>query len=173
MVSHFREQRDAKFKIVLDFCCPGNRQKEAICLQEGGCGEKEETCLFLRVKLPWLKAGILTVGDDSIKKKIHALNDAYGMMFRHRNDESEKAKKKREEYAVENKKTFDISKKDARNLIKNDPDRSSAAWYKYLPHFRCVKKFSSGADLFRYFKDGAFSRSPKVKEQWLVVALNM
>ena len=135
MVSHFREQRNDKFKSVLDFCCPGNRQKEAICLQEGGCGEKEETCLFLRVKLPWLKAGILTVGDDSIKKKIHALNDAYGMMFRHRNDESEKAKKKREEYAVENKKTFDISKKEARNLIKNDPDRSAAAVKEDLAFF--------------------------------------
>ena len=67
------------------------------------------------------------MGDNNIKKKIHALNDAYGMMFRHRNDKSEKAKKKREDYAVENKKTFDISKKEARNLIKNNPDRSDAA----------------------------------------------
>ena len=112
MVSYFREQRNDKFKSVLDFCCPGNRQKEAICLQEGGCGEKEETCLFLWVKLPWLKAGIVTVGDDTIKKRIHALNDAYTMIFRHRKDESEKAKKKREEYAVENKKTFDIGNLD-------------------------------------------------------------
>jgi hypothetical protein len=57
--------------------------------------EKEETCLLLRVKLPWLQAGIETIRDDKIKKKLEALQDEYNKMFRRRKEESVKASSNR------------------------------------------------------------------------------
>ena len=56
-------------------------------------------------------------------------------MFRRRNDESDKAISKREEYAVEIKKKLNISKKDARNIIMNDPNRSEVAIQEDLSFF--------------------------------------
>ena len=97
--------------------------------------EKEETCLLLRVKLPWLQAGIETLRDDNIKKKLKALQDEYNTMFRRRKEESVKASSNREEYTVKIKKTFNISKKDARNIIMNDPNRSEAAVKEDLAFF--------------------------------------
>ena len=53
------------------------------------------------------------------------------------------------------------------------PDRSSAAWYRHLERFKLIRKLQVGSDLFRLKRGDSFIKLPKVKEGWLVVALNM
>ena len=53
------------------------------------------------------------------------------------------------------------------------PERSSAHWYKLVPNFKRVERYAPGSDLFRILHEGTFIRAPKVKEYWLVLALNL
>ena len=51
------------------------------------------------------------------------------------------------------------------------PEHTSAYWYKYLTNFRPVKRFCTGADLFRILRGGGFVRAHPVKENWRVVLM--
>ena len=53
------------------------------------------------------------------------------------------------------------------------PERTAAYWYKYMPHFRRVERYAPGTDMFRIWQGSSFVRAPKVKEAWLIIALNM
>ena len=109
---------------MLSFCCQVNHDSVAKCLLEGGCGEKEEPCPLLIVKLPYFKAGILTASDSLIKKKLLALWEEYCLMNKLRNKSS---KEKEEKYMNKIQKTFDIRDPNARKVIENDPVRSETA----------------------------------------------
>ena len=102
-----REQPGAKKKPVKDFCCGLTRNKVALCLVEGGCAERDQPCLGLKIKMPFLQAGIQTVSDEWILKRLQQLQEKYNMMFRHRNIMTVVAKKNREQYTESIKKTFD------------------------------------------------------------------
>ena len=43
------------------------------------------------------------------------------------------------------------------------PERSNAPWFRYLKHFKPVKRFYPGSDLFRSFNGNSFARDPPVK----------
>ena len=53
------------------------------------------------------------------------------------------------------------------------PDRSTAAWYRHLQHFKLTRRLQAGSNLFRLKRGEAFIKLPKVKEDWLVVSLQM
>ena len=127
MVAHFREDPKSKNQSVLSFCCPDNHSRDAICLQEGGCGERDKPCLLLLVKMPWFKAGILTLSDTTIKRKLEELNSQYSMIFKHRHRKFKGEEQKREAYVIQIKKTWDIKHQNSRSLIENDPNRSASA----------------------------------------------
>ena len=135
MVAHFREDPKIKNQSVLSLCCPDNHNRDAICLQEGGCGEREKPCLLLLVKMPWYKAGILTLSDTTIKRKLEELNSQYGMMCKHRNRKSKGEEQKREAFVIQIKKTWDIKHQNSRSLIENDPNRSASAKQEDLMFF--------------------------------------
>ena len=101
VLAHIRDNSKNKNQSVLSFCCTENYHRDAICLQEGGCGERDTPCLLLLVKLPWLKAVIVTVCDNSIKKKLVESNSQYTMMKKHRNRSTPVAEQKRKEYSIQ------------------------------------------------------------------------
>ena len=109
-MANYREKPKCKKKGVLAFCCPSNRDKEAICQLQGGCAEKPEhkQCILFKVKINWLKAGIHTVSDSRIKEKLVSLSESYNKIFRHRNVTNDTVKKHREEYILGLQNTFDI-----------------------------------------------------------------
>ena len=53
------------------------------------------------------------------------------------------------------------------------PERSRAYRYKYVGHFKRVERYSPGADLFRIHNGSTFVKAAKVKEYWMILALNM
>ena len=47
-------------------CCPLNREFEAQCQEENGCGDKDP-CVVRAIKIPWNNGGYKTVQDRSIR----------------------------------------------------------------------------------------------------------
>ena len=137
LLANYREKPKCNKKGVLAFCCPNNRDKEAICQLQGGCAEKpeHEQCILYKVKITWLKAGILTVSDSRIKEKIVSLSESYNKIFRHRNVMTDTVKKHREEYIKGLQKTFDIKDPKARQMIVDDPLRSEKDKEEDLSYF--------------------------------------
>jgi hypothetical protein len=135
VLANFREKPRSQKKGVLAFCCPLDRKYQSLCLQEGGCGERDDPCLLLKVKLPWLQAGIVTISDQSIQKRLLGLNEKYSMIFRHRNEVSAPKVASREAFVESMKKTFDIKDANARQVILEDSNRSEESKTEDLSFF--------------------------------------
>ena len=135
VLAHGRQQPGCQRKGPLSFCCSLTKEHQAKCLLPGGCGEREDPCLQLRVSLPYRQAGIITISDSSIQKRIVTLNDEYSKIFMKRNVETAQAKAKREQFLIDIKKTFNITDPNARIAIQNDPVRSERAIQEDLAFF--------------------------------------
>ena len=84
LISWYRQQPASRNKPVSSFCCDTNRNKTAVCLDEGGCVSRGVPCLLHKVKKWWIKAGFDTVTDFRIREKLKEAQDAYNIIFRHR-----------------------------------------------------------------------------------------
>ena len=135
LISWNRQQPASKNKPVYSFCCDMNRDKTAVCLNDGGCVARGVPCLLYKVKRWWIKAGFDTVTDFRIREKLKEAQDAYNIIFRHRDRKSAPEVKKRTEYLESIKKSFDISDPNARILIVNDKNRSERAKKEDLEFF--------------------------------------
>jgi hypothetical protein len=127
VIAWHREQPKSQKKSVESFCCPGNREKVAKCLLEGGCHENEDPCLAFKIKRGWMEAGIITVSDYWIKEWLEEIQEKYNKMFCHRNKESVAVQEERDTYVMAIKKTFDIKDPNAHLAIINDTNRSMKA----------------------------------------------
>ena len=123
MIAWHREQPKSQMKSILSFCCESDRQKVALCLQEGGCMEQENPCLLEKVKLPWQMAGITTIGDFSIKEKLRKAREDLRAIDKNLHKETEAARDVRKKYLEKIEKTFDISDPNARAIIMADTNR--------------------------------------------------
>ena len=78
VLAHAREQPGCQKKGPQDFSCPINKEFVSQCLLPGGCGERQTTCLLLRIVLtPYRKAGIITISDRAIQQRITGLGKHY------------------------------------------------------------------------------------------------
>jgi hypothetical protein len=120
LVAYYRSQPKCQKKSLASFCCLRNHEKESICFQGEGCGERADPCLFLKVKLPWLQAGFRTVSDTRIKEKLGDLVEEYSKVFGHRNVKTSKVEETREDFVLKMKKAWDIKHPNARQTIIED-----------------------------------------------------
>ena len=127
IISWNREQPKCQKKPVKQMCCSVNKEREARCLLPGGCLEKSEPCLLLKVKRKYLQAGIVTVSDRRIVERLEAEQEKYQGIFRHRDRKNPADIVAREGYLTHIKQTFDIKDHNARQVIENDPVRSEEA----------------------------------------------
>ena len=135
VLAYRRQQPKCQSKGPLAFCCPLNKEHQAQCLLPGGCGEREEPCVQLRATLPYRQAGILTISDYHIQKKIAALSEEFAGIHRHRKIQTLKVQATRDKYLEKIRTTFDITDPNARISIVNDPVRSERAIEEDLAFF--------------------------------------
>ena len=135
VLSHAREQPGSKYKGPLSFCCPLNKEFAARCLLAGGCGERDQPCLQLRITLPFRKAGIITISDRSIQQRIVSLNQEYQNICQNKKKETPGWVTKREKYLDGIQKTWNIADPNARTAILNDVNRSEQAKTEDLAFF--------------------------------------
>ena len=135
VISCKREEPKAQKKPVKQMCCIYNKDREARCLHPGGCLEKSDPCLLLKVKRKYLQAGIKTVSDRTIIDKLEREQEKYRDIYIKRDRMTPAAIESRENYLVYVKQTFDIKDHNARLVIENDPDRSDEAKAEDLAFF--------------------------------------
>ena len=123
MIAWHREQPKSQCKSILSFCCESDRQKVALCMQEGGCMEQENPCLLQKVKLPYQMAGITMMGDFSIKERIVKAREEQKAVCKHLNKKTVTATSEREKYLKKIEGTFDIKDANARAIIIADTNR--------------------------------------------------
>ena len=114
VISHEREKPKSSKKSVPSMCCPSLKERNCQCLLEGGCLEKGDPCLLMKVKRKWNEAGIITVSDVRIKEKLTQINIDYGKILKNKSKVSDAAEEERRQYKENIEKTFDIKDPNAR-----------------------------------------------------------
>ena len=126
VIAYLREQNSQNMT-VSSMSCDLDHNYATKCESEGGCLGRGEPCLALKEKIKWLQAGIVTVADKRIRKKIEELQLSYNKVFKNRNRETPAAKAEREVFVRAIEQTFDIKDANARQLIQMDPHRTKEA----------------------------------------------
>ena len=128
LITWYREQPKAAKKGIPQFCCSSKaRSKESECLQEGGCVEKGSPCLAFKVKRPYLMAGLVTVSDQAIERHLKSVNEDYLSVVKLKDKSTPGAESRKAEYQEKILTTFNIVDPNARKIIENDQNRSTAA----------------------------------------------
>ena len=89
--------KHAKFSSALKplVSCKLNSNKESVCGGAGGCLSSGDKCVVRAVKEVWEKAGIITMGVESIQAKVSKLNSAYDKILKHKSKTSASAEQER------------------------------------------------------------------------------
>ena len=135
VLSHYREQPRCNKKGPLTFCCPIIKDNSARCLKAGGCGEREEPCLQLKATLPYRQAGIITISDRAIQKRILDLSEEFRKVSMKRNIQTPGIVASRDTFLEKISHTWDITDSNARQTILNDEARTQAAKEEDLAFF--------------------------------------
>ena len=99
---------------------------ESKCSQDGGCSTKsdEERCTLFKIKWRYQEAGVAVISDFYIAQKVVDLYTSYLGIKKEKSRTSKGAVAKRNSYEESLDSLFDVSRKDAEELIRADSSRS-------------------------------------------------
>ena len=127
----WERQKPGNLKIPLFtlVSCPlKSESKSTICSLTGGCQEKEnveDRCILAKIKRRWDEAGIKTVQEFSIRKKICDLSDEFTKTIKKKEKlQTPGAIAQREAFKDKLNKCLDVSAADAEDEIKADRKRT-------------------------------------------------
>jgi hypothetical protein len=125
LISYQKQKQGCGKKSLSDLLCPTTKSKEAKCFLKEGCVERNDFCPIYSLKVRWMQAGIETISDLEIKRKIIKLYESYQKVRKKKTDKSKKSQENRDNYMREIKKTFSIMSPGARDVILSDSARNA------------------------------------------------
>ena len=119
----------------------GFQNFDSKCFQDGGCSEKpgDQKCSVFKIKWRYREAGVETMSDRNIAKKIIELYDLYQDVKKKVGRKSEGAIRQRTVFEESLDKLFDVSRENAEDLIRADSSRSKQRKEEDLAFFRDQK----------------------------------